>query len=81
MENFEKNTKRRKQTGNSGEEKSASFLMKNGYDVIFRNFRTRNGEIDIIAIKQNVLAFVEVKTFPLGTRELLGRVLSERKQN
>ena len=70
----------RKRIGNLGEEKAASYLNENGYELVSRNFRTRSGEIDIIAKKGNVLVFFEVKTFPLGTRELLERVLSEIKQ-
>ena len=70
----------RKKTGNLGEEKAALYLIKNGYKLVARNFRTRNGEIDIIAEKGKVLVFFEVKTFPLGTRELLGWVLREIKQ-
>lgn len=46
----------------------AVFLEKKGYLIVERNFRTRNGEIDIVAIDpstgsgQATLVFVEVKT-------------------
>ena len=48
--------------GNIAEEKAALFLMENGYTVIERNFYSRFGEIDIIASKEGVLHFVEVKS-------------------
>lgn len=70
----------RKRTGDKGESAAADYLMNQGYTVIQRNFRTRAGEIDIIALKDGVLVFVEVKTFPNGTQELLSHVLNRRKQ-
>ena len=45
-----------------GEEIAAQYLQKKGYQIITRNFRIRQGEIDIIASKGKHLAFVEVKT-------------------
>lgn len=49
-------------TARRGEEIASKYLQKHGYKVIERNFRKGYGEIDIIALKQNVLVFVEVKT-------------------
>ena len=40
---------------------AADFLRKNGYKILERNFRCRLGEIDLIAEKDGVLCFVEVK--------------------
>ena len=48
--------------GREGERKVAEYLRKQGYIIVKRNYRERFGEIDIIAEKDNVLAFVEVKT-------------------
>lgn len=48
--------------GKIGENITDTFLKKNGFMVIERNYRTRHGEIDIIAKKDNVLRFVEVKS-------------------
>ncbi len=45
-----------------GEEKAAEYLINRGYKIIERNFRIGYGEIDIIAIRNNTLIFVEVKT-------------------
>lgn len=55
-----------KTSGNRGEDAACEYLKKHGYKIIERNFRTRNGEIDIVAVdiseKEPVLAFIEVKT-------------------
>lgn len=54
--------------GKIGEDTAASYLRKLGYTILERNFRIRNGEIDIIAVDpstssgQKTLVFVEVKT-------------------
>jgi putative endonuclease len=48
--------------GNKGEELAVKFLKKNGYAIKIRNYKTRIGEIDIIAADGDVLVFVEVKT-------------------
>ncbi|MFR9035090.1 MAG: YraN family protein [Ruminococcus sp.] len=54
-------TQRRK-TGNIGEDAVCGFLVRHGYEIIKRNFTVRGGEIDIIAEKADIIAFVEVKT-------------------
>lgn len=48
--------------GNTGENIACDFLRKNGYKILKRNFRSRFGEIDIIATKDGNLIFLEVKT-------------------
>jgi putative endonuclease len=48
--------------GIHGENLAVTFLQKNGFVIIDRNFRIRGGEIDIIAIDGDTLSFVEVKT-------------------
>lgn len=52
-----------KQTGSTGEEVAANFLLSCGYRILERNFRCKGGEIDIIAFapKECSLIFVEVK--------------------
>ena len=51
----------KKERGNWGEERAALFLRLHGYRIVERNFRCRQGEIDIIARKGEVVVFVEVK--------------------
>lgn len=48
--------------GSRGETFAVSLLESNGYKVIERNFRCKFGEIDIIAQKDGILIYVEVKT-------------------
>ena len=50
-----------KALGQEGEQTTAKYLKKQGYQIIEQNFRTRFGEIDLIAKKDNVLVFIEVK--------------------
>lgn len=47
--------------GNEKEQIAVSYLISNDYQIIFRNYRTNTGEIDIIAIKNNTIVFIEVK--------------------
>ncbi|MDO5445761.1 MAG: YraN family protein [Eubacteriales bacterium] len=47
--------------GRFGEEKAADYLISEGYRVLERNFRCRQGEIDIIAEKDGYTVFAEVK--------------------
>lgn len=55
-------TKHNQQVGAWGEEKAAEWLASCGYEVRRRNVRTPYGEIDIVAIKNKLTIFVEVKT-------------------
>ena len=54
-------------TGVLGEELAEIMLLEKGYTILARNFRCRYGEIYIIAAKNGVLAFVEVKTRLFGS--------------
>jgi putative endonuclease len=47
--------------GLSAEARAAAYLMAKGYRILAKRFRTPYGEIDIVARKRNLLAFVEVK--------------------
>lgn len=55
-------TDARKKLGAWGESVAAVHLEANGYAVVARNWRSKIGEIDIVAQKGDALAFVEVKT-------------------
>jgi len=54
-------TKNRK-TGNFGENAAVKHLKKNGYKILERNYVACGKEIDIIALRRDCIAFVEVKT-------------------
>lgn len=51
----------RKDVGKGGEDIACQFLLRKGYKIIDRNYRRKWGEIDIIALKDGVVRFVEVK--------------------
>jgi len=51
----------RAKTGKKGEDEAARFLSSKGYEILERNFRKQEGEIDIIARDGDTLIFVEVK--------------------
>src|SRR3954464_1383022 len=68
--------------GVRGENLACQFLRKNGYTILYRNFKGRTGgEIDVICRDRDTLVFVEVKT---RTREDFGRpveAVNREKQN
>lgn len=47
--------------GEHGETITVQWLTKQGYYILHRNYHTRYGEIDVIARKEKVVAFIEVK--------------------
>ena len=48
--------------GKRGEQLAVGHLRRKGYRILDRNFHTRRGEIDIVAMQGNQIVFVEVKT-------------------
>jgi putative endonuclease len=52
----------RRRLGEIGESLAAQHLEARGYEVIDRNFRTRHGELDLVASDRRCLVFCEVKT-------------------
>ena len=48
--------------GKKGESRAAKYLLKKGYDIVERNYRSPHGEIDIIAKNRDRIVFIEVKT-------------------
>ena len=66
--------------GRTGEDRAARFLVSQGYRILERNYSTRSGEIDLIALHQGTVAFIEVKTRSndaFGAPEL---AVNQRKQ-
>jgi putative endonuclease len=51
----------RKEMGDLGEALAGKILEHKGYVILDRNFRTRYGEVDLVAKEGEVLVFVEVK--------------------
>lgn len=48
--------------GKSGENAAVDLLRKNGYKIITKNYKTKLGEVDIIARQHDTICFIEVKT-------------------
>lgn len=71
-----------KELGKLGEQMAAEFLAEKGFEIIDRNFVFDKAEIDIVALYQNTMVFVEVKTresdFMTDISQLIGR--SKQKQ-
>lgn len=48
--------------GRAGEERAARYLKRKGYELLDRNVRGGRGELDLVARKDDLLVFVEVKS-------------------
>jgi putative endonuclease len=48
--------------GRKGERIACRYLLRQGFDILARRYGTRSGELDIVALEQNTLVFMEVKT-------------------
>jgi len=53
---------RRRALGQSGEDTAAAWYEEHGYEILERNWRRREGEVDLIARQGRTVAFCEVKT-------------------
>ena len=71
----------RKAIGDLGEIAVCEYLKQNGYTIRDRNFHARCGEIDIIAVNDDVMCFVEVKTRRLDSWETGDEAVGRTKQN
>src|SRR2546423_11797095 len=59
---------RRRATGSVGERMAADHMAGRGYSIVARNYRTRFGELDLIAADERSIVFCEVKTRLTGGR-------------
>jgi putative endonuclease len=76
MKNNDHSTK----LGKKGEDIVAEKLETDGMSIIARNFRSRRGEIDIIALDGETLVFIEVKAWSVIGMENLSSSLNLKKQ-
>ena len=67
-------------TGALGEVLAARYLRAHGYEICSANYRTRMGEIDLVAEKDGVLVFAEVKTRSDGMIALPSESVGFEKQ-
>jgi putative endonuclease len=58
--------------GKLGEQLAAEHLVRRGFRILERNYRTRWGELDIVAFDGRTLSFCEVKTRKVGRGSALG---------
>lgn len=70
-----------KDLGDFGENAAENFLKKNGYKILERNFLTKGGEADIIALDDKTLVFIEVKTRSSLKFGLPAEAVNKRKIN
>ena len=70
----------RSRLGRAGEELAAAHLSRLGYEVTARNFRTRSGEIDLVAVRGDDALLVEVKTRAGASHGLPVEALDARKR-
>lgn len=66
--------------GKLGENKASQYLMDNGYSILDRNFKHYRNEIDIVALKDNELVIVEVKTRETNALGEPWRTVTKSKQ-
>jgi len=52
----------KKTLGDLGEKIAEKYLLKKGYKIIDRNYHSREGEVDLIALEKGQFVFIEVKT-------------------
>lgn len=71
---------RRKSLGFLGEEIAEDFLTERGYKILERNYRCREGEIDIVAEKGKEVVFVEVRTRRGKEYGIPEETITERKK-
>jgi len=67
--------------GKVGEEKAAAALEAAGMKIIDKNYRSKTGEIDIIALDSETVVFVEVKAWSALGMENLQYSIDNKKQN
>ena len=69
-----------KQIGDFGEQLAADHLLKNGYTILARNYRTPYGELDIVAQYGDTVIFIEVKTRSSARRGTGFEAITPKKQ-
>ncbi len=73
---MKKNAYTTKETGNLGERLACEYLGTQGYIIMERNYWKKYGEIDIIAKKDGIIHFIEVKTVSYETKQALEYAVS-----
>lgn len=74
MKNFTSNTQK---IGELGEDVACKYLIKKGFLILERNYTKKWGEIDIIAQKENILYFIEVKSKSVSSLDFISQKFEE----
>ena len=69
MNNIDRRTEKRR-LGDIGENIGCDFLKKRGFEILERNYLKKWGEIDIVAKKDGIIRFIEVKSVSCVTLEI-----------
>lgn len=72
-------TKYKKNFGNYGENLSVKYLKTNGYKILDTKWSKNKREIDIVAEKDNVIHFIEVKTRKKIKKDEINEMINEKK--
>ncbi len=75
------NLKQTQSFGRYGEQLVVTYLENGGYQIVTTNWRCPVGEIDIVAKKENILVFVEVRSRHAENTEPSFESINVRKQN
>ncbi len=70
----------RRESGIRLEAEAADFLKKNGFTILERNYTTRAGEVDIIAMEKETLCFIEVKARDISSGRNPFEAINYKKQ-
>ncbi|MEW6448418.1 MAG: YraN family protein [Bacillota bacterium] len=73
-------TEKRKRLGETAEAFAVNFLKRKGYRILAQNYRCRYGEIDIVALDNRVLVFIEVRAKGSAAFGLPQESVGRRKQ-
>ena len=73
-------TMERQELGKAGEDRAVAELERRGYAILDRRYRTRHGEIDIVARDGETMVFVEVKVRATGDYGTAAEAVTARKQ-
>lgn len=65
--------------GKEGEQIAVDYLLKNGYRILYRNYRYLKAEIDIIAQKEQILAIVEVRARSSDFLQNIAETVNQKK--
>ena len=68
------------ETGSEGEKIATNYLEQKGYTILERNFSCKQGEIDIIALDNQEIVFIEVKTRTNTNYGLASEAVNKQKK-